>query len=572
MRRAPRALLLAFLVLPWGSAAGTALRVAAGGVLGAVAGTGVTLGIVVGRARFQEHFIESTQDLLSWKSVPIPAGLVAGGAAGAAGGTMLASVAAGIVTGGAVGAVAGAGVGATLSAEPEDRWAGGVVGAALGVFAGLLVGLLVGRRRSRRDAALAILLGVSLLAGGCGGDAAPELVAGRPVPPDPGAVESVLFLIGDPGKARYRHYPIIPRVAEDVDAWAQRVGRDSAVTVLVLGDVVYPDGMHAPGTPGFAVDSARVSEQIDMVREPGSMENDARLFFMAGNHDWGFNVGAEGAQRLRNLGSFLDRVRERGANVDLVPTAGSGVPGIVDLGPHIRLILLDTAWWLFDAEPEGKESFVEGVATALATAGGRRVVIAAHHPFQSAGPHGGLVPFWQTFGVHLLLQRSGAMLQDLNSRPYAEMRRALGKVFREHGRPLVFVGGHEHSLQVIRQDAPTTPRYSLVSGSASKLTDVRPIPGTMFQASAPGFMMLIVRENGAVDLRVVAAPDRFLACPEDEVSGMGWETCILEGTRAFDTVYSARLAEPGEGAGSAPAGTGGQGPARRPGRAVPGPT
>jgi hypothetical protein len=517
--------------------------------MGVVAGTGVSLGIVVGRARFDQHFMESTRDLVSWQGAPIPVGMLAGGGAGAAGGGALAAAGGGLLIGVLTGAGAGAMVGSIISDEPEDRWAGGVVGGAVGMAVGLVMGFLTGiGRRRRSDGAVAAVLAGALFLTACGDESGPlELAAGAPVPPDPGPADAVIFLVGDPGKARFRHYPIIPRVAREVEARAEESGRDSAVTVLMLGDIVYPDGMHDPGTDGFGTDSARVSEQVDVVRTPGAMDHDARLYFLAGNHDWGFQVDAAGARRLRNLGEFLDRVRGRGANVDLVPPAGSGVPGIVDLGPHLRLILLDTAWWLFDAEPEGKEAFIEGVAAALATATDRRVIVAAHHPFQSGGPHGGLVPIWETLGIQLLLQRSGAMLQDLNSRPYAEMRRALEAVFREHGRPLAFVGGHEHSLQVIRQESPGTPRYSLVSGSASKLTGVGPVEGTLFAASAPGYIVLVVRRNGAVDLEVVAAPERYLACPEDEAAEMEWERCMAEGVEAFQPVYTTRIAGPREG-------------------------
>ena len=181
-------------------------------------------------------------------------------------------------------------------------------------------------------------------------------------------------------------------------------------------------------------------------------------------------------------------------------------------------------------------------------------MIAAHHPFESAGPHGGLIPVWQTLGVRYLLFKSGALLQDLSSRPYVELKRALGEVFREHGRPLAFAGGHEHSLQVIRHDTAVAPRFSLVSGSASKLTGSRTIPGTMYQESAPGYMTLLVREDGAVDLIVTATDSRFLACPEKDEAGAGldWEACMRQGVASFRSVFESRLAGPLAPGGSGP--------------------
>lgn len=187
---------------------------------------------------------------------------------------------------------------------------------------------------------------------------------------------------------------------------------------------------------------------------------------------------------------------------------------------------------------------VEGVADALAGAGDRRVVIASHHPFESAGPHGGIFDVWETMGLRRLLYKSGALLQDLHSRPYWDLRRRLSEVFVEAGRPLAWAGGHEHSLQVMVHDDSTAPGYSLVSGSASKLSRVAPIEGTVFQESAPGYMMLVIREDGAVDVEVVGAPAEYLSCPEDAPGTGDRARCMAEAEEAFKTLFTGRLAPP----------------------------
>lgn len=532
------------------SPAGRLLRTAGGAVVGTAAGLGVTVGIVVARTHFDNRYLESTRDLLDWQLVPVPMGTILGAAAGWAGPVLLAGMALGAVGGAAFGALAGAAVGAALAPEPMYRWAGGTMGGALGIVLGVVIGLWLARRRSRvrrvRVAAPAALLAMAVGSlPGCSREL-PEL---PDVPPAPQAaagedVESVVYLLGDPGRARYLHYPILPRLARDVEEWSARLERDSSVVVLVLGDMVYPDGMHPPGTEGFRIDSARVADQIDVIRGPMAQRSDAFMYFMAGNHDWGLMEERPGARRLRNLGAFLDRVRSRGPLVDLVPRAGTGMPYVVDVGERLRLVLLDTAWWLFDAEPRGKPRMVRGVDAALATAGDRAVVLAAHHPYESAGPHGGFRPVWTTLGIRQLLARSGAILQDLDSRPYRELIRALEEVFAARGRPLLFAGGHEHSLQLIRHGSAGAPRYSAVSGSASKLTDVGYVDGMLFGRSAPGYMRLLVRENGAVDFFVEAAPERFLACPENEPREADWERCMDEGLEAYRTVFSTRIREP----------------------------
>lgn len=163
------------------------------------------------------------------------------------------------------------------------------------------------------------------------------------------------------------------------------------------------------------------------------------------------------------------------------------------------------------------------------------MVIAAHHPFESGGPHGGLLRMGRTLGLRWLLARAGVLLQDLGSPPYHRLRGALVEIFAETGAPAVFAGGHEHSLQVIRGAEPRAPGISLVSGSASKLSDIGPVPGMELGLSAPGYAKLFVKRDGSLHLAVEATEPRYLSCPEDGAETRG---CMEEGTAAYRTVWS----------------------------------
>lgn len=526
-------------------------RAVVGAAIGIVFGLGVGLGIVVYEARFENRFIESTDDILGRRTFPIAVGLAGGAVAGWAAPAMLVGGALGGVGGGAVGALTGAVVGDATSNTRSGLWAGGVMGGAFGIVAGVLAGIMLRRfRRPRsrapidtRPPALLLLLGPAVWLGACGGDP-PQLPDVPPAPVSEGDdAESVLLLFGDPGRASYLKFPILPKIAAEVEHWSDQLDNPSSVVVVVLGDIIYPDGMHPPGTEGWSTDSTRVESQMAVVRGERARAAGARLFFVAGNHDWGLMEDRVGTRRLKNLGEFVDRARERrGVAADLVPDAGTGMPHVVDL-PGMRLVLLDTAWWIFDAEPQRKEEMIQRLAAAIATAGGREVIIAAHHPFATAGPHGGEATLWKDLGIRFLLARSGAMLQSLDSRVYEDLRADLERTFARVGRPLAFVGGHEHSLQVIRHDSAAAPQYSIVSGSASKLTPVGWTPGMLFRRSAPGYVRIVSRASGAVDIHVVAAPEAYLVCPEDGSARMPWAACLDEGVRSYRTVFSMRLKE-----------------------------
>jgi hypothetical protein len=383
-----------------------------------------------------------------------------------------------------------------------------------------------------------VLLAATLAA--CGGSPAPPPAAPDPLPPpDPRQVESVIFLVGDAGEARSDHSPILLRLQQDIEHWSAALAADSAVAVLVLGDIVYPIGLHPPGHPAFAADTAVVMAQVRLVLGPSARERGARMLFMAGNHDWGRRRDWEGFVRLRSLDAFLAGARATtGAAVALVPEVGTGGPHVLDVGSHVRLLLLDTAWWLLSGSEAEKAAVLAGIDSAMASAAGRQVVLAAHHPFRSVGPHGGYFPLWKNAGVRYLLARSGAILQDLTSVPYREMERGLRLIFDRYGPPLVFAGGHEHSLQVIEGAQATDPRFNLVSGSGSKLSDVGSAAGVRYAASAPGYLRVVVGRDGGVSLFVEAAPAPYLRCGGQEEARA---RCMAEGVAAFRTVYSQRL-------------------------------
>lgn len=543
----------------------TVLRAVAGFVGGGLAGVVVTLGVVVARARIGGVFLHELGEVVGWTGLALVLAPVAGVWLALARPWALGITGVGAGAGLAAGAGLGAVMGAVGSADPAWAWAGGTMGAGVGLVAGALVGILRGRRRRRAGdmgratgdpagpatstGAVAVLGAVVALgAAGCGDGTEAELPPpGRFAEPAPEAVESMLFLLGDPGLAQADHFPILPRLRGEVERWAGALEADSSVVVLVLGDLVYPDGVAARDSPGFAEDSARLADQVDLVAGPRARSRHARLHFLAGNHDWGQASRRSGEERVHRLAAL---VGELGAVTDawvsLEPEAGTGGPTVVDVGRHLRLVLLDTAWWLLEAEGASRRAVVRGVRHALRTAGDRRVVVAAHHPFESAGPHGALDVFGNTLGIRTLLSRSGALLQDLHSRPYRALREELMDVFAEEGRPDLFAGGHEHSLQVVRGGADDAPAVTVVSGSASKLTPVGTSPGLVFGRSVPGYARLFVKRDGTLELLLDAAPARFLRCPEE---GDERETCMEEGVGAFRTVWAGELeplADPSE--------------------------
>jgi hypothetical protein len=385
---------------------------------------------------------------------------------------------------------------------------------------------------------IALVMAVLVLATGCQRKL-PLLPASQLPDPAPAMVQTVIFLIGDAGKANEQRDPLFPVMRADIERWSAALSRDSAVIVLFLGDIIYPAGMHPREDEHWESDSAAVQTQVNLLAGPNARRFGTIGYFMAGNHDWGNARDHTGVVRLQNLEAFLDRRRAGGDAVRLEPRAGEAGPSVIDIGAT-RLLLFDTAWWLLASDRELKAQVGVRTREAIRGAGTRNVVVAAHHPFRSASPHGGWIRFWDAAGLRYILSRSGAVLQDLNSIAYRDLLAMMRNAFAAD-RPLVFAGGHDHSMQIIEDwEDVGTPRFSLVVGSASKSSPVGHFEGLRYRTRAPGYMRMMTYHDGTVELFVVAAPDEHhLRC--EEVDAAALQACMQQKMAAFKVEHGMRL-------------------------------
>lgn len=398
-------------------------------------------------------------------------------------------------------------------------------------------------RHGARRAALGLSAAVCLAAAACGQRLE------RPVLPafnafavsDPAEVDAVVFLVGDAGNADRLRSPLLIRLQQDVERWSAALARDSAVSVIFLGDNVYPVGVHDSTHASFPTDTARLWNQIRVVGGPSATEHATTGWFVAGNHDWGNMQGEGGLARLVNQQEELRRASELGPRVTLLPPAGVPGPVLRDLRNNVRIVFIDTHWFLQARSARERTEFFDRLEEALRTAGERDVIVVAHHPWETSGPHG-VIEGGRAFGLYFLLEKSGTLIQDLNSPVYRDFVRRFRLRVREVGRPpLVFAAGHDHSLQVLAGQFEDDPVHILISGAGSKVSPVSDIEGLQYAAAAPGYMMLVFGKDGHLNVFVVAGDPERLLCSGDEAER---STCMEEGLEAFDTVYSGVLREP----------------------------
>jgi hypothetical protein len=367
---------------------------------------------------------------------------------------------------------------------------------------------------------LTLLLAVALACGGCAVSSpwiAPEFAT-----PTTGEAflgfDATLLLVGDAGEPRLDGSdPILAAVR------AEAATQPDRTTVVFLGDNVYPHGLPAPGAP-----EREHAEQVLRVQAEAATAAGARAVFVPGNHDYAGD-GWAGMQRARVFLEALD------ARVQALPAGGCPGPQVVDLGARLRLVALDSQWWLQDgAKPRDPSSpcphdSEAGVRTALeraaAEAGDRRLVVVAHHPLATHGPHGGFftwdrhlfplrelhpwlwVPLPVVGSLYPLARCWGITDQDLGAGRYENYNRAVRSAFATH-RVDVFAAGHEHTLQVLA--VPGTDVH-IVSGAGStrKIEPVGRGKDTLAVVPGAGFVRLDVLPDGRARLTVHAlAGDR----------------------------------------------------------------
>lgn len=298
----------------------------------------------------------------------------------------------------------------------------------------------------------------------------------------------------------------------------------SRTTVVFLGDNIYPAGLPGRGQPDRAEAQRRLDAQLDAVEASG-----ARGRFVPGNHDWD-NAGPEGLARVQEQGAYIES-RSRAEGFDARSAPADGCPGPVGerLGERGQLIALDTQWWLHEhvkPSPGGPgrcaharpEVVLAELTAQIDAAGrqGRQVVVAAHHPLVTKGPHGGhfalrthLIPIFGS--TYVLVRRYlSPSAQDVSNRANRHMREQIeGAMRAADAGVLVYAAGHDHSLQVFEGGGGRGARFLVVSGLGSRdgATAVGTGDATLFAYSSderPGFMLLDLARDGSVRLSVQA--------------------------------------------------------------------
>ncbi len=316
------------------------------------------------------------------------------------------------------------------------------------------------------------------------------------------SIQATIVLIGDAGKLTNGKQLV-------VQAAQKMVPMNKNTTVIYLGDNLYEKGFPDEVQRNYAESKAILDAQINIAGKAP-----VNVFFIPGNHDWA-NGAKDGYSSILRMQQYLDYQPNKYAK----QLPRNGCPGPVEhiINDEITLLMIDSQWWLQQYDKPGVESDCDCKTKAeliiqlnemLANNKSKFVLIAMHHPIRSYGQHGGyftlkqhifpLTDYKKNLYIPLPLIGSSYPLtravfgtaQDVKHPFYQEMILSLEGIIKNYPNA-IFVSGHEHTLQLIKD----TNYINIVSGSGSKSTRVSKSRNTVFASPDNGFVTLTVSKN-----------------------------------------------------------------------------
>jgi len=321
-------------------------------------------------------------------------------------------------------------------------------------------------------------------------------------------IEKTFYLIGDAGNAE------LEASTDALNALKRHFenNRTKGDYTIFLGDNVYQKGFPSKDSKKRKVSEHRLDVQIAAVEG-----FEGKTVFIPGNHDW-YNKGLKGLERQEKY--IEKQLKDEDA---FQPSDGCPIEKI-KVSENIILLVLDTQWYLNDwdnhptindeCEIKSRNDFFLEIEGELKKNNEKTILVAMHHPAFTNGSHGGsfnaakhLFPFSAKVPLPVLgslaaqvRAQGGVSPQDRYSSRYNELMKRLSTLSKGSDR-VIFVSGHEHSLQYIENEGVK----QIVSGSGSKSTPASLNNDGKFSYGGQGFAVLNVFDDKASEVSYYSA-------------------------------------------------------------------
>ncbi|NAW51163.1 BamA/TamA family outer membrane protein [Elizabethkingia argentiflava] len=320
-------------------------------------------------------------------------------------------------------------------------------------------------------------------------------------PIDSSHVLHQFFLIGGTGNAEEA------RSEHNLNLLQKRLKHaGDASTLLFLGDNINPRSL--PSKKEMTYDEAKMKLETPLKISKNFKGN---TIFIPGNHDWKWGISGLQAQEK----AVKDYTQDKKS---FLPRKGCPIEQL-KMGNDLGLIAIDSEWYLqnwnlhphinADCSVKSRENFFETLKDILNKNQQKTLVVALHHPLISRGSHAGyygwknhLYPFGHKFPlplmgsfINILRSASGFSAQDLNNKAYTAFVKRI-KSMVQNNTNLIFVSGHEHSLQYLEEKNIR----QIISGAGSKKEAAKAAASNDFSFGGYGYAILSLHQNGGADV------------------------------------------------------------------------
>ncbi len=275
--------------------------------------------------------------------------------------------------------------------------------------------------------------------------------------------------------------------------------------VVFLGDNIYPAGLKKNDRKS----AAHLESELTILNK-----YKGQVYFIPGNHDWA-EQSSSGLKRIKNQEKYVSEYLKTKSsianknNATFLPSDGLPGPTSVMLNKNIRLITIDTQWFLHRHKKNktGSKKNTERLfyihldsLLNVAKQNNEQVIITAHHPMFSNGQHSKnkqptrFLLNKTPLGVFGFMGLYRSYSQDLAQPKYRRMRGRILIILNQYNN-IIYASGHDHNLQCIMGD---NNRY-IVSGAGSKLSPLRKKKkfDSVFQEDKKtGFVKVVYEPNG----------------------------------------------------------------------------
>lgn len=259
---------------------------------------------------------------------------------------------------------------------------------------------------------------------------------------------------------------------------------DENAMLIFLGDNIYPNGLPHSSNPQRKEYEKHLDSQISIA--DGFK---GRTVFLPGNHDWDHEHD-EGYIRAREQEKYIE---EKMNNSEVYyPADACPGPEEIHLTDNVVMLTLNTQWWLHKyAKPDtgicdfGSDYlFLQEFENAMKRNAGKKIIVSAHHPLESQGPHGGKFPVTAHFfplrefnrnlwiplpvlGSFYVIFRISGYPQDVTNKRYKQLITGLQGVMEQYPNT-IYLNGHDHSIQYIPQKGV----HYITSGAGTEVSHV----------------------------------------------------------------------------------------------------